>query len=375
MRVVQVSFFRDPARRSAAELVEAWPTLTAVAGAAADAGVEVAVVQAAWRDDVRQRAGVTLHFVAEPGARVLPRRLSSAFPARLLARVRSLRPDVVHVQGLGFPVSTRLASTLGAPVMVQDHSGRLPPPSRRALHRWGLARVAGAAFTDRAQAEPFFAAGLLRPGLPVFEVLESSSTFTPGDVAAARAAAGIHGDPCVLFVGRLNEGKDPLTVLDAFARAAPRLPDARLWMVYGDAPMLDAVQARIAGDEALRDRVRLLGRVPHARIETLARAADLFVSASRRESAGYAVLEAIACGAVPLLADIPAHRRITRGGAIGGLFPLGNADALAARLVEHADRDRAEARRRAREHFDRHLSFAALGRELRDAYEQTARGA
>ncbi|HWK88509.1 MAG TPA: glycosyltransferase family 4 protein, partial [Longimicrobium sp.] len=168
-------------------------------------------------------------------------------------------------------------------------------------------------------------------------------------------------------------GKDPLTVLDAFARAAPRLPDVRLWMVYGDAPLLDAVRARIDGDEVLRGRVRLLGRVPHARIETLCRAADFFVSASRREGAGYALLEALACGAVPLLADIPAHRRITRGGAVGGLFPAGDADALAALLVEHAGRPRAEARRHAREHFDRHLSFAALGRELRDAYEQLAR--
>jgi glycosyltransferase involved in cell wall biosynthesis len=374
VRVVHLSSLRDPFRRYGAELLDAWPTLTAVAGAAARAGVEVTVVQAGWRDEVLERAGVAVHFVAERGGALLPPRLSTAVPLRLLARARALRPDVIHFHGLGFPAPIRMASRI-APVLVQDHSDRVPPPSRRALRRWGLARASAVAFTTRELAEPFVAAGVLPREMPVFEVLESSTTLTPGDVDAARAAAGVHGDPCVVSVGRLKEGKDPLTVLDAFDRAAPRLPDARLWMAFGDAPMLDAVQARIAASEVLRERVHLLGRVPHERVQDLCRAADLFVSASRREGSGYAVLEALACGATPLITGIPAHRRITRDGAVGGLFPLGDADALAALIVEHAAHPREAARIAAREHFERHLSFDAVGRELRQAYEQIARRA
>ncbi|HEX2080341.1 MAG TPA: glycosyltransferase family 4 protein [Longimicrobium sp.] len=372
MRVVHLSALRDPFRRCGAELLDAWPTLTAVAGAAAGVGVEVTVVQAGWRDEVLQRAGVPVHFVAEPGGSTLPERLSTGVPLRLMARVRALRPDVIHFHGLGFPVPTRIACRL-APVLVQDHSDRVPPPSRRGLRRWGLARAAGVAFTARELAQPFVAAGVLPGEMPVFEVLESSTRLTPGDVGGARAAAGVHGDPCVLSVGRLNEGKDPLTVLDAFARAAPRLPDAHLWMAFGDAPMLDAVQARIGANPVLRERAHLLGRVPHERVQDLCRAADLFVSASRREGSGYAVLEALACGATPLVTDIPAHRRIVRGGAVGGLFPPGDAGALAGLILVHAGRDRDAARVAARGHFERHLSFEAVGRELRQAYEQLAR--
>lgn len=370
MRVVHLSALRDPLRRHGEELLDAWPTLTAVAGAAAEAGVGVTVVQAGWRDEVLERAGVPIHFVAEPG--MVPERAGAAVPLRLLARVRALRPDVIHFHGLGFPLPTRMASYL-APVLVQDHSDKLPPPSRRALRRWGLARASAAAFTARELAQPFVADGVLPRETPVVEVLESSTRLTPGDVGEARAAAGVHGDPCVVSIGRLNEGKDPLAVLDAFERAAPRLPDARLWMAFGDAPMLDAVRARIDASEVLRARVRLLGRVPHARVQDLCRAADLFVSASRREGSGYAVLEALACGATPLVTDIPAHHRILRGGAVGGLFPTGDADALAGLVVLHAGRDRRAARIAARDHFDRHLSFDAVGRELRDAYERIAR--
>jgi glycosyltransferase involved in cell wall biosynthesis len=118
--------------------------------------------------------------------------------------------------------------------------------------------------------------------------------------------------------------------------------------------------------------VRLLGRVPHGRVQQLLRGADLYLSASRREGSGYALLEALASGAPPLVTDIPAHRRITRGGSVGGLYPCGDAAALAALLAEHANRPRAAERLRVREHFDRHLSFAAVGRELRDAYAGVA---
>lgn len=365
-----MSPWRDREGRLGAELLEAWPTLTDVAAAAAGDGVEVEVVQAGWRDEVHDRAGIIVHFVSEPGARLVPRRLATMLPppVRLMSRVRALRPDVIHLHGLGFPLAALMATALGVPVLVQDHLDSLPRPSRRAPYRWGYRRVAGAAFTDAEMARPFIAAGVLPRDVPVFDVLESSTHFTPGDPAAARAEAGIHGDPCLVWIGRMTAFKDPFTVLDAFERAAPGLADGRLWMAFGNAPLLPDVRAHIEASPLLRERVRLLGRVPHARVQALLRGADLYLSASRREGSGYALLEALASGAVPLVTDIPAHHRITRGGAVGGLYPCGDAAALAALLAEHAARPRDAERARAREHFERHLSFAVAGRELRDAY-------
>jgi glycosyltransferase involved in cell wall biosynthesis len=128
----------------------------------------------------------------------------------------------------------------------------------------------------------------------------------------------------------------------------------------------------VAADPALAERVTLLGRVPHARVQELCRAADFLLLASRYEASSYALLEATASGATPLVGDIPALRRMTRGGAVGGLFPVGDPGALARLMVEQAARPRPELRRKAREHFDRHLSLSALGRELADAYAGVA---
>lgn len=224
----------------------------------------------------------------------------------------------------------------------------------------------------REHARPFVDAGVLRPHVPIFEVLESTAAFTPGNVDEARRRVGIGGDPCLLWIGRLNANKDPLTVLDAFAATAPELPAARLWMCHAEAPLEDAVRRRIAGDPALAERVRILGRVPHDQIEDLCRAADFLVLASRFEATNYAVLEAAACGTAPLVTDIPALRRMTRGGAVGGLFPPGDAPALARLLVEAARWPREETRRAVRAHFDRHLSMDALSAELGAAYAGVA---
>jgi glycosyltransferase involved in cell wall biosynthesis len=105
-------------------------------------------------------------------------------------------------------------------------------------------------------------------------------------------------------------------------------------------------------------------------MESLFRAADLFVQASHRESCGYSVIEALSCGTPPLVTDIPSLRRIV-GGA-GSLTPVGDARALATAMLAWSGGDRARQRRVARERFDEALSFDVIGRELRSVYAALA---
>ncbi|MDB4948433.1 MAG: hypothetical protein JWM27_1082 [Gemmatimonadetes bacterium] len=372
MHVLHVSCVRDRLNRSGDALLDAWATLPAVAEAVQGAGARVTVLQASHADEVLHRGGVEYRFVAEPRV-PSPRFATGWMPHRLARAAAALRPDVIHLNGLGFPLHARALTTLGIPILAQDHANQLPRRFR-ALHRWGLAGVDAVAYTARALSEPFFAEGLLRPGTRVFELPESSSRFTPGDQEEARAATGIHGDPALLWVGRLNDNKDPLTILDAVSRVAPHLPDARLWCCFAEAPLLPAVKARLAAEPALAARVHLLGTVPHERVETLCRAVDLFVLGSRREAAGYAVLEALACGTAPVVSDIPAFRALTGGGGVGALATMGDADAFAAGIVALARRPREEVRAETVAHFRRELSFEVLGARLVDAYGEMIDG-
>jgi glycosyltransferase involved in cell wall biosynthesis len=70
---------------------------------------------------------------------------------------------------------------------------------------------------------------------------------------------------------------------------------------------------------------------------------------------------------------------LTGNGAAGALWPCDDWRSLAAAIVTTARRPRQEVRALARAQFERELSFEALGRKLRDMYEdvlpQSARDA
>jgi glycosyltransferase involved in cell wall biosynthesis len=368
LHVVQLGLFKDPQRRRPSELLEAWATLSEVAEAAVRAGVRVSVVQACAHAEQFDRAGVRYHF--------LPFGAASAHLAPLRDLLRQLRPQLLHVHGLDFPRQVLSLTTLVPciPIVLQDHASRPPGIWRRALLRRAFAAVGGITFCAAEQAQPFRAAGILGARTPIYPIPESTTRFLPGDRAAARRETGLRGDPAILWVGHLDANKDPLTILDAVSALAHSLPGTQLHCCFGVAPLRAAVEARIARDPQLHGRVQLWGRVPHALIEQLMRAADLFVLGSHRESTGFALIEALACGLPPVVSDIPSFRALTADGAVGRLWPCGDSTALAAALRAVATSDAERVRRTVRAHFERELSFEALGAKLEAMYRDVVQG-
>ncbi len=332
--------------------------------------MRITVVQAHHHDERLTHQGIDFHFVSSE-RRGTPLSGDARF-ARLLDE---LAPDVVHVHGLGFSrdVLALRRCQPRLPILLQDHADRLPRWWwRRGIWRRGVAAADGVSFCARPQAQPFTDAGAFAPHVRIFEIPESTSSFTPGDRVAARAATGLHGDPCVLWVGHLDSNKDPLTVLDGVSAASAQLPGLELWCCYGSAPLLEAVQARVNSDARLRGRVHLVGRVPHEQIELLMRAADVFVLGSHREGSSFATIEALATGLTPVVTDIPSLRAIA--GDAGSFWQPGNSRALTTALVSVAGGNLGERRALARERFEREISAPALGGKLRAAYATLIEG-
>ena len=355
MRVIYFNPYLDSRARPPLELLRAWPTLCDVPEVIAAAGGSVTVVQAAHESQNFTRGDVNYEFV---DAR-------DNGPARLAAAAGALDPEVVHFNGFAFPHHLlALRAVLPAcPLIIQDHGDRPPRSWKRPLWRRALSCCDATAFMSAAQAEPFVRAGVLDTTNPVFAVPETAVRFTTGDRVAAREALRLTGKPCIVTIARLNANKDPLTTVRAFDLVAARLDDAHLWILHDGGPLLSAVRQRA------HERIHLLERLPHERVELLLRAADIYVSASHSEGSGYAVMEALACGTPALLSDIPAHRAILGGSGAGRLFRTGDAGALADAVLDAAPYARST-RDDVRAHFDAALSPRAVGHRLMHTYAQ-----
>jgi glycosyltransferase involved in cell wall biosynthesis len=364
LSIVQVNYVFDKELTDPDQLLDRYTTLTCWSEALLGAGAgAVSVVQRFHRAARIARNGVTYLF-SDEGAWPVARRVAAA------------RADVAHVNGMIFPGRTWLLRRALPPetaIVVQNHSdggavGRAP--LLRLLGRASRGAVDAYLFAALEHAAAWRDAGLIAPRQPIYQVMEASTSFRPLARDAARAASGMHGDPALLWVGRLTGNKDPLTVLDGFERAVERLSTATLTMIFSEADLVDDVRRRVNGSAALRGRVRLAGAVPHDQMPAFFSAADLYVGGSHHEGSGYALMEACACGAVPVVTDIPTFRLLT-GGA-GGLWPPGDAAACARALVEVSGRNLAQERAKLADHVGRELTWAAIGRRAVEIYEEVA---
>lgn len=366
MHVVCVSYFYDSYLCDPEELLNRYETLTGWAEGLVVAGARVSVVQRFRSDFELARNGVLYRLICDPTRRQggpfdLARRINRA--------VAELSPDLVHVNGLHFARQAWwLKRKIAAPILIQDHAGAMPGRRDRLTLLPALRRMDAASFTTKAHAKRWLEAGYLRPDMPIFSLMEGSSRFQLLDRITARSLSGMRGNPVCLWVGRLNSNKDPCTVLRGFARALEDMPEATLTMAYGTSDLLPQVCAWLEKHPAVAERVTLLGCVPHQELEPIYNSADMFLLGSHHEGSGYAVLEALACGVVPIVTDIPSFRLLTDEGRIGGLWPVEDADSLAQTMQTWHSRITAETPSEVRAYFDAHFSFEAIGREALAVY-------
>lgn len=365
MRIVQANAVYDATAQTPSALLEQYRTLTEWSGAVAAAGASVSVVQRFRSAAQIDRDGITYQFVAD---RQPPWLSTSGAPASFVDAIAAQSPDLVHVNGLIFPqlvAAIRARAGDRVAIVAQHHDGEFPIRGSGLVGMWdrrkwrsGLAAADAVSFTAIAQAEPWQAAGVISHQ-KIIEIVEASTTMRAVPRDRARLAIGVTGDPVILWVGRLTSNTDPLSVLDGLERALPQLPSAHVVMVFGDDTLLQSVEARVRDSAMLRERVTLSGRVAHEDLPNYYGAADIFLSGSHSEGSGYALIEAMSAGVMPVVTDIPSFRAIT--GECGERWPGGDAKACAEAILRACRADRTAERSAIKAHFDRALSWHAIG--------------
>jgi glycosyltransferase involved in cell wall biosynthesis len=171
----------------------------------------------------------------------------------------------------------------------------------------------------------------------------------PWGVDLVRFRPAPEREPGLLLSTRSHEPVyDLATLIAALSPVLARHPNLRVAFT-GDGSLRGGLE-RLAAERLPRGRYTFLGRLPSDELAGWYGRAELYLSASRSDSTSQSLLEAMACGAVPVVSDIEGNREWVGEGDGARLFRVGEpADverAIESAWGDPAWRERARARNR-----------------------------
>lgn len=289
----------------------------------------------------------------------------------LIRAVRTAGVDVIYIRNNTLtPLLTLSGRVLGLPVVVEHNTWQALERAHFAHRGRGFIRLEGwlqaldarLASHSRAVTEGvrrlLLAAGAPECRLSVIGNGADTELFYPADRAESLARWGLDPDLLYLgFIGSLTPWHGVHSAISAMRHLAAEQPRARL-LVFGDGPDRERLRALIR-DEAVEDRVMLMGKVPLKDANAAINCFDIALAPFSRllyEDVGVATIKLgdyAAAGRPVVGSDLPGLREMAQHGWIDLVSPdepAALAAAAAALLSDPARRQaRAAAARRAAE--------------------------
>lgn len=303
------------------------------------------------------------------------------FPSDKREILESLDVDVIHVHGVAVMALKALiaARALKKPLVLTFHTSvgdtmqyyspiKMPKDLSDRLVWTYLRNILKMPFAVIAPTEPV-AEELERMGVrtkrtAVIPTGLDVDRFTPSnDGTAVRARYGLEGKKVLIHVGRISYEKNLDKVVEAM-----RLLDDAVLMAVGKGPAEDMIREK-AEAAGVGDRVIFTGFVADEDLPGYYAAADAAVSASRFETQGLSIMEAMATGLPVACVNERAFSSFVEDGKNGFLFGDDMLDAIVKAL--NASREIREEARRTAERF----SIAAAAKDLEDLYNDAAASA
>lgn len=408
-RVLHISNFFPPDDIGGAEIA-AYNSCHGLLGARRGLDVSVLVVNARGpvRDRHYQLNGVAVHDVglARRGPAVgrsirdrLRRGWADLYDRRVAdtvtAELGRLRPDLVHVHNVsGTTMAPFLVCRrLGVPVVLTLHDywllcpnnmlyggdgllcrpadrpgwarcGRCfrrydfwaDIPARRSVLAWLVRDVKCFMAPSRRLVDLHVAAGYDSARFRVVPYgIEPGLAHLPANPIVRKIAREAGRAPTLLFAGSLVVSKGIQVLTEALPRLLDAVPGLRLVVAGGGEERLVAPLRRLG-----RPAVWLLGRLPCDEMRLLYAAADLtLVPSTWYDNSPMVIYESLLAGTPVVGSAIGGIPELIQEGLTGYLFPPGDAEALAGRVMDHFDRpapERREMRRRCARYIRQELS-------------------
>jgi len=301
------------------------------------------------------------------------------FPSGKRELIESLNVDIIHIHGIAFMALKGLivSRTTGVPAVAtyctnvvdtMEFYSPLPMPKEiQAKLAWIYMRnflkrpkcvigLTPATFTE------FEENGVRTKRTAVIPVGIDVQRFRMGlDPSEIRKRYGFTDERLVIHVGRVSYEKN----MGVAIKSAKYLPsDVRL-MIVGKGPALQDMKDLVKS-EGLEDRVIFAGFVPDDELALYYSASDVVVSASRFETQGLTITEAMACGLPAACANGRSFLDVVEEGVNGFFFedtPEQCAEAIM-KCLENRDEIAPNARRIAESY-----SMEATGKKMIALYE------
>ncbi|MCD6475847.1 MAG: glycosyltransferase family 4 protein [Anaerolineaceae bacterium] len=334
--------------------------------------------QGSQREDRPLPAGIT-QILWMGGKKPVPRTQFWQMKYALRRVLRQVKPDVIH------------AGSIQTAALISAMAGAKPLVSMS----WGYDMLMDADSTPRMRHDTYFTLarssvfvcdcdavkqkaisfGFSPERIVKFPWGTDLKQFSPEGREEARKRVGWKTDDFVFLSLRAWEPVyDVKTIIKAFIQAAKRQPTLRLELMGGGSQQNELRQ--LVTGSGLVDRVHFGGRVGFDTLSTYYRAADVYTSASLTDGSSVSLLESLACGTPALLSSIPGNLEWVEEGKNGWLFPVGDVDACANKMLAvYKNREqllemRGWARKIAEERADWELNFP----KLLTAYEMAVEG-
>jgi 1,2-diacylglycerol 3-alpha-glucosyltransferase len=226
-------------------------------------------------------------------------------------KLRREQYDLIHIQTpfVAHYLGTKLSKLLGIPCIETYHTFfeeylyhyiPLVPKKLMRLIAQRFSRHQGNSLN-----------GMVVPSHPMLHVLKSygittpteviptgiePASFVPGDRVAFRQKYGIAEErPVLLFLGRVAFEKNIGFLLKVLSRVRHEIPDV-LFVIAGEGPALKNLEHDVKAMN-LVESVKFIGYLDrHTELNSCYSSADLFIFASRTETQGLVLLEAMAQG-------------------------------------------------------------------------------
>ena len=273
------------------------------------------------------------------------------YPSNKIEIIRDLHPDVIHSHGLTLMGLKGLiaAHTLKIPyvvtmgTMVTDVMRYYMPVKLPTEMMEKLSWVYLRQLLNRSDAVVSFTSPILEELAEQGVKPRDTAVVTAGvdtDIFHAipepeglRESMGLVGKRAIMCVGRLSFEKH----VEEVVKSLKLLPDDVDLIIDGDGPAREYIE-QVIHEEGLESRTHLIGFVTREELPMYYSMLEVVVTASRFETQGLSLMEAMACR-VPLVApDVRAFKEILTDNENGYLYDgTGDISVMAKRVIEALD--------------------------------------